>query len=74
MTQCCDDNQEITETTESAETEVDFLLNKEQRSQQRMAICQNCPELKTLNRCQQCGCFMSIKTRIYSSTCPLGKW
>lgn len=40
----------------------------------RMAICQTCPELTTLNRCQKCGCFMAIKTRLRGAHCPLGKW
>jgi hypothetical protein len=56
------------------ETETDFLLNKDSRSAARMAICQTCPELGTLNRCRQCGCFMSIKTRIASAKCPLNLW
>lgn len=72
MTSCCD--QELPVQEVEVETEIEFLLDKENRSQQRMSICQACPELKALNRCQQCGCFMSIKTRIYSATCPLGKW
>jgi hypothetical protein len=72
MSSCCDKATEII--VESLDAEVDFLVNKESRSQQRMAICQTCPELKSLNRCQQCGCFMSIKTRIYSARCPLGLW
>ena len=71
MASCCNDQEII---VQSQEAELDFLLNKESQSQQRMAICQTCPELGTLNRCRQCGCFMNIKTRIYSSSCPLGKW
>jgi hypothetical protein len=42
--------------------------------QARMAICESCPELTTLNRCQQCGCFMTLKTRLIGAHCPLGKW
>jgi len=40
----------------------------------RMTICQACPELTTLNRCQKCGCFMAVKTRLRGAYCPLGKW
>lgn len=58
----------------AVEDQTSFLLNKETRSQERMAVCQTCSELQALNRCRQCGCFMTIKTRIYSATCPLGKW
>jgi hypothetical protein len=42
--------------------------------QARMAICESCPELTTLKRCQQCGCFMLVKTRLTGAHCPLGKW
>lgn len=40
----------------------------------RMAICKSCPELTTLNRCQKCGCFMDVKTRLVGAHCPLAKW
>lgn len=60
---------------ERAETEEEFYANKAARSQERLDICKTCPELfGPLNNCRQCGCFMNIKVRIYSSTCPLGKW
>jgi len=77
MSCCPDNNTEQAVTTEevTVETEVDFLINKETRSQERLAVCKECPELfGPLNNCRQCGCFMNIKVRIYSSTCPLGKW
>lgn len=57
------------------ETEEQFLVNKEIRAQHRFGICETCPELiPVINTCRQCGCFMKIKTRIYSASCPLGKW
>ena len=59
---------------ESKETEEEFLLNKESRSEDRMAICRQCPNLMSLNMCRYCKCFMNIKTRIYSANCPIGKW
>jgi hypothetical protein len=56
-------------------TELDFLVNKETNSQNRLLICKTCPELITpINVCKQCGCLMNIKTRIFSSHCPLDKW
>lgn len=79
-TNCCDNqpNEDaitVTElTAQELEQELTFYLNKESRSAERMDICKTCPELGALNRCSQCGCFMNIKTRIYSSQCPLGKW
>jgi len=68
---CCG---QTVEATTAVEDQVTFLLNKETRSEQRMAVCQSCPELGALNRCGQCGCFMTIKTRIYSAKCPFGLW
>jgi len=41
---------------------------------ERWAICQACPELLPSNRCNQCGCFMKLKTKIKAAQCPIGKW
>jgi hypothetical protein len=41
---------------------------------ERLAICKTCPELETLDRCKQCGCFMQSKTKLPNANCPLGKW
>jgi hypothetical protein len=70
---CCSDTVEPA-AVESIITEEEFLLDKETMSQQRLDICKSCPELRALNNCRQCGCFMNIKVRIYSATCPIGKW
>ena len=40
----------------------------------RFEICQSCPELTSFNRCQKCGCFMVVKTRLKGAHCPLDKW
>lgn len=40
----------------------------------RLAICRSCPELTTMSRCQQCGCFMTIKVMLKGAQCPLNKW
>ena len=73
---CCPENEQakIIEIVDVKETEQEFLLNKESRSEQRMQICRQCPDLMALNMCRYCKCFMNIKTRIYSATCPIGKW
>lgn len=72
---CCPEEQPVVQLAVAAETEDEFYLNKETRSEERLAICKECPELVgPLNNCRQCGCFMNIKVRIYSATCPLGKW
>lgn len=76
---CCDDSltnlQEETVSEELQEQlEFDFLVNKEKNAEERLNICKQCPELKALNRCRLCGCFMGIKVRIFKSSCPAGKW
>lgn len=41
----------------------------------RLDICRACPRLfKPTLQCKECGCFMRVKTRLKSSTCPIGKW
>jgi hypothetical protein len=63
------------EAVDQEQLELDFLVNKETNSQDRLAICKTCPELITpINVCKQCGCLMNIKTRIFTSACPLNKW
>lgn len=77
---CCGERNEPVESQieileeDTSQRELDFYLDKEVNSLKRFAICKTCPELKALNRCRQCGCFMNIKVRIYTSKCPLGKW
>lgn len=71
---CCGNQTKTIDIVEAKETEEEFLLNKESRSEQRMAICKQCPNLMTLNMCGYCKCFMNVKTRIYSATCPIGRW
>ena len=43
-------------------------------AKQRYDICKECPELSKLKFCGQCGCFMPLKVRIGSVSCPLKKW
>lgn len=66
--------QEIQSEEDQAEAELEFYSNKDLKASERLEICKTCPELKELNMCSQCGCFMNIKTRIFFSKCPLGKW
>jgi hypothetical protein len=39
----------------------------------RLEICGGC-ESYDEGRCRKCGCFMSLKARLASSRCPVGKW
>jgi hypothetical protein len=49
---------------------VDENLEKE-----RYDICLSCPELIALTKqCKQCGCVMSLKTKLRNAVCPLDKW
>ena len=72
---CCNEPiVELTDEEKEQQLEFDFLVNKETNAEQRLSICKECPELKSLNRCKLCGCFMNIKVRLYKSSCPAGKW
>jgi hypothetical protein len=42
---------------------------------ERYSICVACPHfVKLTNQCKKCGCFMSLKTKLKDSICPIGKW
>lgn len=71
---CCGEQEIDMNSIEEQDSEVEFYANKETKSKERFDICQSCSELKALNICSQCGCFMNIKTRIFWAKCPLGKW
>lgn len=44
-------------------------------AEKRMQICEECPLLiKVTKQCRECGCFMILKTKIESASCPVGKW
>lgn len=54
-------------------------MNPENKDEQyhvaRLKICRECPSLfKPTMQCKECGCFMRIKTRLKSASCPIGKW
>ncbi len=41
----------------------------------RYGICQECDLfVKATTQCQDCGCFMGIKTWLGGYACPKGKW
>ena len=43
--------------------------------QARMAYCNACEHYdKSTTQGNQCGCFMSAKTRLKHGSCPIGKW
>jgi hypothetical protein len=41
----------------------------------RLSICQGCEYFSSgSQRCQKCGCFLSVKTYLKAEKCPVGKW
>ncbi len=54
---------------------INSVLVEESISKARYDICTNCEFLtKTISRCEKCGCFMTAKTKLKNSKCPLRKW
>lgn len=44
-------------------------------AKERLMICRRCPYYLDLTaQCKICLCFMHIKTKLKSSSCPKGKW
>lgn len=52
-----------------------FKASTEDMQEKRMSICQQCEHMDKLNvKCNQCGCFLRVKTKWESEKCPLDKW
>ena len=53
------------------------LKNDVSETERRRSVCNDCPS-KTqyfgIDMCEECGCFLKIKTVVNSTTCPLDKW
>lgn len=47
---------------------------RQELRQQRLAICNQCPELSKFRQCKKCGCLVDTKTYLKSSSCPINKW
>lgn len=50
---------------------------------ERLSICNDCPlrlesangrKLKKFSRCPECGCILSLKAKLSTEECPVGKW
>lgn len=52
----------------------EYLWASKEKQEKRWSICKGCPELKKSNRCKKCGCFMKVKTKLNTSSCPINKW
>lgn len=47
----------------------------DEEQNKRLEVCSGCPHfIKDDKRCNECGCFMKIKSHLKSAKCPLGKW
>jgi len=41
----------------------------------RLAECRDCEHfIKATSQCKKCGCFMKVKARLATASCPIGKW
>ena len=51
------------------------LIHDEGIVNRRLDMCKGCEFLfKPTNTCKKCGCFMDVKTKFATSSCPIGKW
>lgn len=52
------------------------LWSEKELSKKRRDICKNCPfnNKKKLPRCNSCGCFIHLKTKLKYVECPEEKW
>jgi hypothetical protein len=51
-----------------------IFVDKEMQNY-RYNICKSCDKFINLTKqCKECGCFMTLKTRLKLTSCPIGKW
>ena len=54
---------------------IDLIVVDQMTREERYDICKECPHFKPkLKRCEVCGCFMKLKTKLMFARCPEGKW
>ena len=53
---------------------LDVQIAPEELSKARLAICESCPFYLNTKKCQRCGCYMPVKTKLTKATCPVKKW
>lgn len=47
----------------------------DEEAESRYKTCLDCDRLLPVtHQCKECGCFMRMKVKLKSATCPLGKW
>jgi hypothetical protein len=51
------------------------MLTTKEKAVERFMTCLDCERLlRPTYNCKECGCFMKIKVKLESQSCPLGKW
>ena len=54
---------------------IDLVVADRITAMNRYEICKRCPHFKPkFKKCDVCGCFMKLKTKIIFTECPIGKW
>ena len=51
-----------------------FVFAEKELVAKRVQICDDCQYLIGRERCSLCGCFMKLKAKLGSSSCPAKKW
>ncbi len=63
---------------EQAETLVNRIQNKvvvsEDQHQARLEVCKSCEKYTKHHFCDECHCYMPLKTKFAIFHCPLKKW
>jgi len=49
-------------------------ISTEQKKEERLKICSNCPELNSKGFCDDCGCLVTSKVVFSNEKCPRNKW
>lgn len=68
-------NNEVEIDVEFTEVESQGTDEETPLSKRRLVMCESCDSFKTILKvCNECHCFMPLKARMPSMSCPLGKW
>ena len=52
-----------------------ILIHDSSIVEKRLAECLTCEHyIKATSQCKKCGCFMELKSRLATASCPVGKW
>jgi hypothetical protein len=50
-----------------------FESSSQEEVDRRLSICGDCEHFKE-GRCMVCGCYMALKAKLATGSCPKGKW